>query len=116
MTSPPNADAELSTDVCLTLLSNVHRRSVLLAIYDRPAADEPIPVEEAVPGTVSEPVTVALNHNHLPKLREHGVIRWDREAGTVSAGTSFDAIEPFVDRLDDDRARLPDDWRSGSDR
>lgn len=116
MTDARDAGEGLSADVCLTLLSNPHRRAVLLSIYDRPAPDEPIPVEEAVPGSTSEPVAVALDHNHLPKLREHDLIRWDREAGTVSAGPAFGEIEPFVDRLDGDRARLPDDWRSGSER
>ncbi|WP_144797988.1 DUF7344 domain-containing protein [Halorubrum depositum] len=116
MTDARDAGEGLSADVCLTLLSNAHRRAALLSIYDRPADGGPIPVEEAVPCSTAEPVAVTLNHNHLPKLQEHGVIRWDREAETVAEGPAFGGIEPFVDLLDDDRARLPDDWRSGSER
>lgn len=111
-----DADGEITTDACLTLLSNAHRRAVLLSIYDRGADDESIPIEEVVTGPMSEPVAVALNHNHLPRLEEHDVIRWNREEGTVAAGPAFGEIEPFIDRLDDSRERLPDDWRSGLDR
>lgn len=109
---PSDRDEEPTADACLTLLSNAHRRAVLLSIYDR----EPIPVEETIPGPISASVEVSLNHNHLPKLEEHGVVRWDREAGTVAAGPTFGAIEPFIDCLDDDRGALPDDWRPGRDR
>lgn len=116
MASPRDTDEGLSTDACLTLLSNARRRAVLLSIYDRGGDDEPIPVEEVVTGSIPEPVAVALNHNHLPKLEERDVIRWNREEGTVAAGRAFGGIEPFIDRLDGGRERLPDDWRADLDR
>ncbi|OYR43557.1 hypothetical protein [Halorubrum sp. Eb13] len=119
VTGPRNADEELTADTCLTLLSNAHRRAVLLTIYDRVAddvGDEPVPVEETVDGSIPEPVEMSLNHNHLPKLAEHDVVRWDREAGTVVAGSAFSRIEPFIARLDGDRERLPNDWRPDIDR
>lgn len=119
VTGPRNADEEPTADTCLTLLSNAHRRAVLLTIHDRAAdgvGDEPVPVEEAVDGSIPEPVEMSLHHNHLPKLAEHDVVRWDREAGTVAAGSAFSQIEPFIALLDDDRARLPNDWRSDLDR
>lgn len=115
MPSDRDTDGEPTTDAYLTLLSNARRRAVLLSIYDRGSDGEPIPVEEALPGPISASVEVSLNHNHLPKLEEHGVVRWDREAGTVAAGPAFGAIEPFLDCLDDDRGALPDDWRPGRD-
>lgn len=37
-----------------------------------------------------------MYHNHLPKLQAAGVIEWDRDGGTVTRGTEFDAIEPAV--------------------
>jgi len=112
-----DGERELLADACLTLLANAKRRAVLLTLYDRRAEDaEPIPVEEAVPETRSTPAHVALTHSHLPKLADHDVIRWDRENDTVAPGPAFEAIEPFVERLDAARERLPDDWRAESDR
>lgn len=119
MTGSRDADEELTADTCLTLLSNAHRRVVLLTIHDRVAddeGDEPVPVEEVVDGSIPEPVAMSLNHNHLPKLAEHDVVRWDREDGTVAAGQAFSQIEPFITRLDGASARLPNDWRSDLDR
>ena len=111
-----DTDGTLSTDACLTLLANVHRRAVLLSIHDRGVDGGPVPVEEAVPGPIPRSLAVSLNHNHLPKLEDSGVVRWDREGETVAAGPAFDEIEPFIDHLDDGRGRLPDDWRAGSGR
>lgn len=109
-------DGGLTADACLTLLSNGHRRAVLLSMYDRGGTDaDPFAVEEAVTGSIPTRVEVALNHTHLPKLEDHGVIRWDREEGTVAPGAAFEEVEPFIDGLEDRRGRLPDDWRSGPD-
>jgi hypothetical protein len=110
VTSTRDSDEEMSADACLTLLSNARRRAVLLSINDR-EADEPIPIEEVVAGSLPDPVEVALNHNHLPKLEKHDVVRWNRERGTVAAGPAFGRIEPFIESLDGNRERLPDDWR-----
>jgi|AntRauTorcE11898_2_1112593.scaffolds.fasta_scaffold00314_1 hypothetical protein len=111
-----NGGGGLTADACLTLLSNAHRRAVMLSIYDRGSDDaDPFAVEEIVTGSIPTRVEVALNHTHLPKLEDHDVIRWDREEGTVAPGPAFEEIEPFIDGLEDNRKRLPDDWRSGPD-
>lgn len=61
--------------------------------------------------TDADHVTVQLYHNHLPRLANVGVVDWDREDGTVTAGPAFDEVEPFVEVLDRHRHELPDDWR-----
>lgn len=117
MTGTSDSPGKTTTDVCLTLLSNPLRRAVLLSIYDREADDgEKLPIEEAVTGPMTERVEVALYHHHLPKLEESGVVQWDRGRGTVAEGAAFEEISPFINCLDGNRERLPDDWRSDSDR
>ncbi|WP_435074261.1 DUF7344 domain-containing protein [Halorubrum sp. HHNYT27] len=117
MSGPDDGERSLTTDTCLMLLANAHRRGVLLSLCDRGAENaEQIPVEETVPDSLSTRTEVALTHQHLPKLAHHDVIRWDRENQTVGPGPAFGAIEPFVSSLDAVRKRLPDDWQSGLDR
>ncbi|MFW6317193.1 MAG: DUF7344 domain-containing protein [Halorubrum sp.] len=111
-----DGDGGLSADACLSLLANAHRRAVLLSMYDRGGDDaDPFAVDEAVTGSIPTRVEVALNHTHLPKLEDRGVIRWDREAGTVAPGPAFEDVEPFIEGLEDRRERLPEDWRDDPD-
>jgi hypothetical protein len=115
MNESRDANEGITTDACLSLLADARRRAVLLSVYDRDP-DDPIPVEEAFTDPITERAEVTLTHNHLPKLADHDVVRWDREKGTVARGPAFGEIEPFIERLDDGRERLPDDWRSGPER
>lgn len=111
MSDTRDAGGAPTTDARPTVFSNAHRRAVLLSIAD--GGDEPIPLDALVTGSTPEQAAVALRRTHSPALEGHGVIRWDREEGTVAAGPAFDEIEPFVRLLDDGRERLPDGWRSG---
>lgn len=47
-------------------------------------------------------VTIALIHNHLPRLDAHDVVEYDRSEQTVTPGPNFDEIEPFLDRFERD--------------
>ncbi|WP_418286681.1 DUF7344 domain-containing protein [Halorubrum sp. DTA46] len=112
MAGTSGADEEVTTNVSLTLLSSPLRRAVLLSIYDSEADDaDGLPVEDVMTGPVPERVQVALYHNHLPKLEEFGIVRWDRRAETVAEGAAFGRIRPFIECLERNRERLPDDWR-----
>lgn len=103
------------TDVYLSLLANRNRRVVLLSLNDRGDDAEPLPVAEVVPGPMPESVEVALTHNHLPKLADHNVVRWDREEGVVAPGPAFEQVEPFIEGLESVRTELPGDWRPDLD-
>lgn len=65
-----------------TDLSLAERFSLLAA---RVAAE----LSDAAPGTVDEDhrrrVLLALHHNHLPKLADHGLLEYDPDAGIVTA-------------------------------
>jgi hypothetical protein len=115
MTAQDGTD-DTPTDAYLSLLANRYRRAVLLSLIDHGGNDaEPISIEEAVSDSIPERVEVALNHNHLPKLANHEVIRWNRDEGSVAPGPAFEEIEPFLEALDNVRTKLPNDWRPDLD-
>lgn len=78
--------AALSRDARFDLLRSGRRRAVLRRLDD---ADGPVPLAELVAAAVSreaeaaftpgqhERVTVGLEHVHLPKLEEAGVVEYD---------------------------------------
>jgi hypothetical protein len=99
------------TDVYLSLLADRNRRAVLLSLNERGDDAEPLPIEEILPGSMPESVEVALTHNHLPKLADHEVIRWNRDEGVVAPGPAFERVEPFIEGLESVRTKLPEDWR-----
>ena len=86
------ATGALSRDATFELLASGHRRAVLRRLDD---GEEPVPVPELVAAVVTqeasveftpdehEQVAVSLEHVHLPKLDDAGVIEYDVDAGTV---------------------------------
>lgn len=91
-------------------LSNRYRRRLLIALVERESQ-----TELSIPGAVREQETesemkdvhIAMVQNHLPKLEETGLIRWDRDADVVTRGPQFDEIAPLVQLLLDHDDELP---------
>lgn len=52
---------------------------------------------------------VAVRHNHLPRLEDHGLVEWDQQNEIVAKGPEFEQIEPFLLVLDEHRDELPGD-------
>ncbi|WP_123538017.1 DUF7344 domain-containing protein [Halosimplex salinum] len=52
-------------------------------------------------------VEVRLYHVHLPKLVAAGVVEWEREANLVRRGPEFEAVEPLLELLSENAAKLP---------
>lgn len=86
---------ELSLGERLSLLSHPHRRGALECL-DR--ASGGVDVEAFADCVVREvaddadeadderrQVLLALHHNHLPRLEDHGVLEYDPESGIVTA-------------------------------
>lgn len=86
------ASDALSRDALFELLASERRRAVLRRLDD---GEEPVPVPELVAAVVAreasveftpdqhERVAVSLEHVHLPKLHDAGVVEYDDDAGTV---------------------------------
>lgn len=107
VTMPPTDKGSIETDRINSLLASSRRRCVLSMLAD---GDE-VTVEKLARtiaarernGTFDDDrrdrVVVSLVHNHLPRLADHGVVDYDRQDGTVSAGRSFAELEPFLERF-----------------
>lgn len=115
-------DSTLTTDRALSLLSDFRRRRLLIALVDRkpePELDvDPEALKREFVRTRDTPrlspadvdrVVISIHHNHLPRLVECDVLQWNEWDDTVEPGPAFDAIEPFIEALDHDRAELPSD-------
>ena len=57
----------------------------------------------------SDQLTLRLRHCHLPKLEEEGLVRWDREAGTVTRGPRFASVEPALELIAANPEKFPGD-------
>ncbi|WP_458191002.1 DUF7344 domain-containing protein [Haladaptatus sp. NG-WS-4] len=92
----------------LSVLSNGHRRRLLLALTE----ESPY----TVPTVSSDPVetdgggrehAIVMHHSHLPRLEDHGLIDWDERTGDVTKGSEFDAIEPLLTTLAENHSVQP---------
>ena len=53
---------------------------------------------------------VSMEHVHLPKLADYGLIECDRESAKIPKGPTFDEIRPLIELLTDHEGELPDEW------
>jgi hypothetical protein len=84
----------------LSVLSNGHRRRLLLALTEESPHNTPTVSSDPVEadGGVREHA-IAMHHSHLPRLEDHGLIDWNQETGEVTKGSQFDDIEALVTTL-----------------
>ena len=81
------------------------------------AADETHMAPELVPARRVEPVEDDLRAEHLPRLAEAGLVRWEGGAGTVRPGHSVEAVAALLRDVDRRVRREPvfpfSPWRAG---
>ncbi|MWG35707.1 DUF7344 domain-containing protein [Halomarina oriensis] len=103
-----NADSEAvttpTTDEALALLTDVHRRRVLVSLLD----DDIVDPETTLLG--DDCPAVELHHVHLPKLDEADVVDWDRDGGFVHRGDRYESIRPLLELLAENPGHLPPNW------
>ncbi|MUV56527.1 hypothetical protein [Halogeometricum sp. CBA1124] len=100
---------ELSLDAIFHILSNRRRRFVLYFLSDvrgpvgreelarRVATWEAgVDIDEATSEQVTR-TTVSLDHAHLPRLEDDGVVTYDREADVVESTDSLSKLEPYLE-------------------
>jgi hypothetical protein len=91
-------------DCVFDALAHKYRRKVLVAVLEQhPQADDDIQIPADVPleGEDMAACEVAMTHNHLPKLADHGFIDWDRDSNTVRKGPHFEEIRPLLELMCD---------------
>lgn len=97
-----------SLDVHLDTIAHVERRRLLVALMERQGGEEtPVTFDEWWDDADSRETMAAMRHNHLPKLADRGVIRWDPERRRVRKGPRFGEVAPLVALLSSYRDELP---------
>ena len=95
-------------------LVHPYRRRLLLAMLkaDDHGVAYPNPLEFApvIQGDPGRSRRIAMAHNHLPKLAEMGIVRWDQDAEELSKGPEWDGIEPLLRWMAENRDELPEGW------
>lgn len=100
-----------SFDSHLDALGHIDRRRVLLALlHANVEGDLPVEVEQLEHATPENSPLVSMHHVHLPKLDDYGFVDANLTHYSVTPGPRFDEIRPFLELLDTNRERLPDDW------
>ena len=96
-------DPDFLNDV-LDILQNPIRRSVIATLLETPEEAAVDTIVERVDG--ADTIVMSLVHQHLPKMEEYGIVKWDRQTGMIHPGASFgltshihSSIQPF-DRVD----------------
>lgn len=98
----------MDTNALLGVLSNTHRRHVLLALHDCPEG-EAIELPEAIAtrNTPQRELKVKLWHSHLPKLEETGLIHWNQAENVVHRGPAFSEVNPLLDFIVEYKDEIP---------
>lgn len=107
----PAVSETVSFDEMPDVLSNIQRRTLLVALLEQaPQDDSPIVItdDETERDAVNE--RIRMDHVRLPKLAEYGLIGWDSENNEVSKGPAFAAIRPLLGLLDAQQDELPESW------
>lgn len=77
-------------DRYFTALADERRRDLLLTVQDERIHQV---------DTDSGETATRLTHVHLPMLEDAGLVRWDRDAGTIAPGANYDELEPVISVL-----------------
>lgn len=102
------SDAKPLLDEQFSVLADVERRRLLVALLkENPRSDVLNKIAESDDDAETGRRRVAIHHNHLPRLEDHGLVEWDRENAIVAKGPEFEKIEPFLLVLDEHRDELP---------
>ena len=92
----PRSSNPASLDAMLDMLSDSHRRRILLAVSDHnPRSEDEFRKDSFIPSPADDETrqhAQALRHNHLPKLDDSGYIEWDQDTETIRRGPNFGDI------------------------
>lgn len=103
--------ASVEFDDALDALGDTRRRELLLTLLERGSYDDsPVVVDGSGSGLAAVEDGVAMRHIHLPKLADHGLVRWDRATHEVQRGPDFVEIRPMLELLDEHADELPEGW------
>lgn len=101
---------DLPLDVVFEILSNQRRRlllryldelseetATLSDLAEHIAAIENETTSQGLTAQQRKRVYVGLYQCHLPKMASSGIVKFDKNRGTVSVGPNLDQLEPYLD-------------------
>lgn len=103
-----------SLDSLFDILSNKHRRRLLIELAEKASPDEvSVHVSTVITtdGEEQKSMKIHMLHTHLPKLEKEGFIEWDRDQNVVRTGPQFEMIRPVVELLSDHSDEFPKNER-----
>lgn len=92
--------AESTVDEIMRVFASSHRRRLLAALLEhdsRQATSLQISADVRAGEKEAEHLRAQTVHNHLPRLEEAGLVRWDAETNTVSKGPRFEEIRSLLE-------------------
>lgn len=99
-----------SFDDMLYVLSNIHRRTLLLSLFEAEQDGRREIDVAAYSESVPDVRFAQLYHNHLPKLADYGFINYTDQR-TITTGPNFDEISPLLELLHTHRDELLHSWK-----
>lgn len=126
--NPDDDEGGFATAEALRLLAGDERRHILKELLERGPGERVDLLEAETLREIAEQtrretadtgananvdierLEVELRHNHLPRLAEQNIIEWDETSGSITRGSNFERVRPFIERLDEYSDELPDDW------
>lgn len=104
-------DGGMRLDEMLDALADTQRRQLLVELLERDRQGGPVVVDLDADADAER--WLAMDHVHLPKLAEYGIIEYDDESDEVRRGPQFGEIRPLLELLYDHEDELPGAWLRG---
>lgn len=100
----PHSDSDLSVSTIFDLLGNHRRRYMLYYLSRKVGAVSLEEVAEGIALREGEPtrnrferICTGLHHTHLPMLVDASVVRYDRDAGTITLLEAASQLDTFLE-------------------
>lgn len=109
MDSVSDADSP-SFDEMVEALTDIQRRRLLIGLHEQDGdADAVLSIDDLQSEFDALSRSLKMEHGHLPKVEDCGLIEHDRDDEVVEPGPAFNDIEPLLDALIDLEDDLPPD-------
>ncbi|WP_049935474.1 DUF7344 domain-containing protein [Haloplanus natans] len=105
MTEESDEGANDSLNELFEILSHEYRRYILWVLADPERRTEGGlgAILRTEDGEEPDLLELELRHNHLPKLDDYDLVDWDPSTETLTRGSRFAEVEPFLDVVDESR-------------
>lgn len=101
----------LSFDEIVDAIGSIHRRELLVALAESDSREAGwMYADEHPNGVHPTDHRLLMEHIHLPKLEQYGLIAWNREDSSVRQGPTFTQVNSLLTTLTDNQSDLPADW------